>query len=235
MRDYMKEFIKNLPIIGSIVRTAKAYLVKMLFPGSLEYWENKYQKGGDSGPGSYGRLAIFKAEIINSFIEENNIKSIIEFGCGDGNQLSIGEYGVYIGLDVSKVAISSCMKRFNDDKTKSFLLYHPLYIIDNQKLLCAELALSLDVIYHLIEDDIYEKYLKQLFQSSNKFIIIYSSDYENNSGPPHVRHRNFSRFISANFPDWSLIRKIKNKYPYNKLSPENTSFCDFFIYKKVRN
>jgi hypothetical protein len=136
---------------------------------------------------------------------------------------------------VSKSAVSLCMKRFNNDTTKSFLLYHPLYLIDNHKLLYAELGLSLDVLYHLIEDDIYEKYLKHLFKSSDKFIIIYSSDYEDSYGGGHVRHRNFTKFVSANFPNWSLIRKIINKYPYNKVSPEGTSSCDFFIYEKVRN
>jgi hypothetical protein len=92
----MKEFIKIIPIIGPLVRNAKAYLVKKLFPGSLGFWENNYQKGGDSGSGSYDQLAIFKADIINSFIKQNNIKTVIEFGCGDGNQLSLANIVVIL-------------------------------------------------------------------------------------------------------------------------------------------
>ena len=34
------------------------------------YWDQRYKKGGNSGAGSYGRLAEFKAEIINKFIKE---------------------------------------------------------------------------------------------------------------------------------------------------------------------
>jgi hypothetical protein len=58
------------------------------FPGSGSFWENRYRTGGTSGSGSYGRLAEFKAEILNEFVRERGVSSIIEFGCGDGAQLS---------------------------------------------------------------------------------------------------------------------------------------------------
>ena len=54
---------------------------------SSKYWNERYKHGGNSGDGSYGHLAEYKAEIINDFIEENQIHNIIEFGSGDGNQL----------------------------------------------------------------------------------------------------------------------------------------------------
>jgi hypothetical protein len=56
---------------------------------SVNYWENRYAAGGNSGDGSYGRLAVFKAEFINKFIDEVNINSATEMGCGDGHQLFI--------------------------------------------------------------------------------------------------------------------------------------------------
>ena len=31
---------------------------------SKKYWEKRYLKGGDSGDGSYGKLAEFKAKVI---------------------------------------------------------------------------------------------------------------------------------------------------------------------------
>lgn len=41
-----------------------------------------------------------------------------------------------------------------------------------------DLILSLDVIHHLIEEYVFEKYVKLLFNTFNKFVIIYynSSD-----------------------------------------------------------
>lgn len=40
-------------------------LRRRLFPGTADYWENRYAKGGTSGAGSYGRQAEWKAEIVN--------------------------------------------------------------------------------------------------------------------------------------------------------------------------
>ncbi len=73
---------------------------------------------GTSGPGSYGKFAEFKAEIINSFVKNNEINSVIEFGCGYVSLLKVPKY---IGLDVSKSSIKMCSMKFKEDKTKSFL------------------------------------------------------------------------------------------------------------------
>jgi len=71
----------------------------------IRYWDHRYDQGGTSGNGSYGELAIFKANIINSFIMEHKVNSIIEFGCGDGNNLSLYKIKKYLGLDVSEKSI----------------------------------------------------------------------------------------------------------------------------------
>ncbi len=67
-------------------------VMKNNFPGSNKYWTQRYAEGGNSGAGSYGKFARFKAEVINKFVSEREIKSVIEFGCGDGNQLKLANY-----------------------------------------------------------------------------------------------------------------------------------------------
>jgi len=197
------------------------------FVDSKKYWEKRYITGGNSGSGSYGKLAEFKAEVINKFIKENEIIKMIEFGCGDGNQLSLFKIYNYIGLDIAKTAIGICRERFKGDKTKSFFLYDP-YSFGIENNFETELSLSLDVIYHLIEDDIFKLYMKHLFLVSNKFVIIYSSDDNNNSifSSLHCRSRQFSEWIKTNLPEWKLMKEIKNRYP-------NKSNSNFYIYKKM--
>src|SRR5579864_6395854 len=82
-----------------------AYIFRPRFPGSQTYWDQRYAEGGTSGSGSYGEQAAFKAEILNGFVARHGIQSVIEFGCGDGNQLSLASYPSYVGLDVSRTAI----------------------------------------------------------------------------------------------------------------------------------
>jgi hypothetical protein len=197
------------------------------FPGSKKYWEERYKTGGNSGQGSYGKLAEFKAEVINSFVKEKRINSIVEFGCGDGNQVSLFDFPKYIGLDVSETAVNLCRERFIKDKTKSFFLYKPEEVESNKSLFKAELSLSLDVIYHLVEDLQFDLYMKNLFQSAEKFVIIYSSNTGKNpeGTSPHIKYRRFTDWIEKNAPEWELFRKIKNKYP-------KESFSDFFIFSR---
>src|ERR1700719_5232063 len=83
---------------------------------SAGYWEGRYNQGGNSGEGSYGQLADFKARVLNDFIKEKDIQSAIEFGCGDGNQLAKIAYPKYIGLDVSATIIKKCIEKFKPDK-----------------------------------------------------------------------------------------------------------------------
>ena len=165
-------------------------LSNLNFFNSSDYWEKRYANGGNSGSGSYNNLAKFKAEIINNFLNINEIKTVIEWGSGDCNQLSMINYKQYIGYDVSKTAINICQKKFYNDSTKKFFHINGKFI-NNKK---ADLTISLDVIYHLLEDNVYNLYMKNLFDSSEKYICIYSSNYDKIDAM-HVKHRKFTDWI----------------------------------------
>ena len=202
-KNKIKEIVRKIPLATTIAKPILKFIKTKQFPGSKGYWEKRYINGGTSGDGSYGKLAEFKAEILNKFVKDNNIKSVIEFGCGDGNQLSLFSFPNYIGLDVSTTAIKLCMKCFKDDKMKSFFLYDSECFEDNHSIFKADLALSLDVIYHLIENSIFELYMKHLFSSSNKYVIFYSDDINTNQ-KYHEKHRQFSKWVEVNLPKWKL-------------------------------
>jgi hypothetical protein len=221
-----EKIIKQMSLLGSIVRKAMhvVYPREKPFPGSQNYWVQRYTSGGNSGAGSYGCLAEFKSQIINRFVKENKIANVIEFGCGDGNQLKLAEYPSYIGYDVSSRALVLCKAIFRKDRTKIFRL------MNEYQGETAQLTLSLDVIYHLIEDDIYDSYMQRLFDSSERFVIIYSSDFEKEQ-EYHERRRKFTSWITANKPDWKLIAKIPNRFPF-KGEIEEGSLSDFYIYEK---
>ena len=226
----MKDLIKKIPILRSIAKAVYFTVIAPTksFPGSEDYWKKRYQSGGTSGAGSYGRLAQFKAEVINEFVRDKQISSVIEYGCGDGNQLGLSEYPSYIGFDVSPDAITQCRNKFANDGSKSFKL---ISAYANET---AQLTLSLDVIYHLTEDEVFNTYMKQLLDSSTRFSIIYSSNTDKQSRiqAPHVKHRNFSQWIDENRPEWKLMRHIPNRYPYSDDEQAET-FADFYLYGRT--
>jgi hypothetical protein len=177
---------------------------RLAFSGSAPFWEQRYQRGGTSGPGSYGALGAAKAEFLNGFVRNHGIESVIEFGCGDGHQLSLAEYPSYIGLDVSRSAIGRCRSRFAADRSKSFFLYDGACFADRAGLFTADLAVSLDVIYHLVEDAIFETYMTHLFLAGRRYVVLYSTNSVARDDAPHVRHRVFTSWVAASCPQWRL-------------------------------
>ncbi|GIV42764.1 MAG: hypothetical protein KatS3mg034_2074 [Vicingaceae bacterium] len=207
-------------------------LFNRFFPGSDVYWEKRYKRGKTSGSGSYNRLAYFKASVINDFVTQKNIKTILELGCGDGEQLKLYNFPQYIGLDVSMKAIEICKEKFKEDPTKQFFLFEKNFIQENFNRLESEMTLSADVIYHLIEDEIYEEYMRLLFDLSRQWVVIYSSNFEGKQ-LFHERDRCFTEWVEKKRQDFKLIMHIPNRYPYDPNFPDLTSKSDFYIYKKI--
>lgn len=216
-----------MDFLNKLKYKVECYIEKISF-NSGNYWEKRYKKNGNSGSGSYNKLAEFKAEILNDFVATHDVKKVIEFGNGDGNQLKLAEYPIYEGYDISKTATELCKREFSGDKTKTFF-----HLNENTVISKGDLTLSLDVIYHLVEDKVFEKYMQTLFDSSSKYVIVYASNYgENIHNGTHVRHRHFTKWIDNNYPNWTLTKKIDNIYPYDTNDPDNTSLADFYFYQK---
>ncbi|RPF42143.1 hypothetical protein EDD70_2886 [Hydrogenoanaerobacterium saccharovorans] len=198
---------------------------------SSAFWEEIYANGGNSGTGSYNRLAKFKAEVVNTFLKEQGVLTTIEFGCGDGSQLSLINYPNYVGVDVSSNIIEKNKIKFINDRKKTFyctFTERDKYI--NQKY---DLSISMDVIFHLLEEDVFSNYMNDLFSVSKRYVIIYSSNHEEYTKWPEYRHRKFMRYIQENIKGWILKQFIPNKYPYVIGREEVTSASDFYIFERI--
>lgn len=193
--------------------------IPKFFPGSETYWNQRYVDGGTSGKGSYDRFAVFKAEVVNGFVAIHDVKSVIEFGCGDGGQLMLANYPKYIGFDVSEAAIALCQEKFGSDITKSF------HLRKEYRGATADLALSLDIIYHLVEDDVFENHMAILFSSADRYVIVYSSNMDKNPwfGSAHVKHRKFTDWVAEKRANWKLIEYCDGIPGFS---------ANFYIYEK---
>jgi hypothetical protein len=205
----MRSRVTSLPVVGPALRGAKATYRRHSFRGSATYWEGHYAAGGNSGEGSYGELARFKAQVLNAFVADNDVQTVIELGCGDGHQLSLASYPRYLGLDVAATAVDLCRARFAGDDSKSFLWYDPARFVNNG-FITADLAMSLDVLYHLIEDSVFDGYLRLLFGAARRHVVVYSSNIEAGDSHPHVRHRRFTDWVDSNAPQWTLTSEVAN-------------------------
>jgi hypothetical protein len=155
----------------------------------------------------------------------------VEFGCGDGNQLRAIQYPRYVGLDVSPTAIRLCIDQYHSDPTKSFFLYSPGEFHDTAGIFKADMALSLDVLFHLVEDRIYETYLKHLFSSAGRYVIIFAKNHDGKQRF-HVRYREHTVKIAQDHPDWELVKHVPNPLRSMKPGALNDSDADFYIYAR---
>jgi hypothetical protein len=128
------------------------------------------------------------------------------------------------------VAVDKCRQRFADDASKRFAL------LDDYDGTQADMSISLDVVYHLVEDDVFDQYMKRLFDAAARFVIVYSSntDEQSDNRPAHVRHRKFTRWVSLYRPNWKFIEMVPNRYPYDG-DYTQTSFSDFYFFERMPN
>lgn len=164
-----------------------------------EYWNRRYESGRDSGVGSSGPAAESKAAYVNAALAEHGIETVLDVGCGDGQQLDllkVSDAG-YVGTDVSKQAIELCRSRHPG---KRFYLRRRL-----PRDLRADATLSLDTMFHQVNDDDYLAHLSDIFGRATRLVIIHSTNYEDNRPATHVRHRWFTPIVARAFGAWELI------------------------------
>lgn len=196
-------------------------MVEVLTFDSKGYWEQRYASGGTSGSGSEGENAAFKAEFLNDFVIDHTIRDVVEYGCGDGRQLDLANYPKYVGFDVSETAVRLCEQRFAGDPAKEFHLLPLPWPV------AADLVLSLDVIYHLTEQDVYVQHMHDVFTSALQWVILYTTDRDYLEpgwvSAQHVRHWPVETYVAKAFPAWKLEDVFPNPRP-------ELGGCDFSVY-----
>jgi glycosyltransferase involved in cell wall biosynthesis len=205
----------------------------MTKPSTKDYWDNRYKQGYSAGSCSYGRLANFKAAVINDFIAQYEIKAIADLGYGDGYQTGLFDVEKYYGYEISSKAVERCSNIFASDSSKVFSLYEPQKN-DFKLIPPVELSISLDVLYHIVEDDIYNAHMRDLFGLSNRFVIIYANNTDiQNNNKSYLRFRKFTNWVKDNLSEWTLSGFIPNQYPYDPEFGKTTSICDFYFFSKM--
>lgn len=183
---------------------------------SQQYWNARYDKGEGSGWGSEGKALQHKAAEINNIILDNSVSSVVDLGVGDGKLLNeLTGFDLYFGYDISITAINKLKSNSKYANAEGcFPQYH--FYDDIKQLPYADLAMSVDVIYHILEDDRYKEYMDTLF-SKSKLVYIYSTN-KDETARGHVRHREFLKDVPE---DWELIENI----------PSAVSTCSHFLFK----
>jgi hypothetical protein len=179
------------------------------------YWNRRYREGRTSGAGSEGEEGAYKARYVSEFIRDHNVTSVIDWGCGDGQVLELIDLhgALYHGVDCAPTIVERMRRKFPQHS----------FSTDEGTQPTAELAISMDVLFHLPSDDDYSAYLRNLFGRSRRFVVIYATNYAGGRTARHVFRREFTPDIAERFPDWELTTVE---------TPLREGLASFFVYEK---
>ena len=185
------------------------------------YWDRRYREGRTSGAGSEGEEGAYKARYVSELIRDHDIVSVIDWGCGDGQVLAhVNLSGAsYTGVDVSHTILALMRAKFPPIHGYRFDTIYDGYDFAEQR----ELALSMDVLFHLPDDVDYFGYLDNLFGSATRFVVIYATNYAGGRTSRHVYRREFTPDIAERFPNWELTTVE---------TPLREGLASFFVYEK---
>jgi len=113
-------------------------------------FENIYNKnvwGGGSGPGSSLQLARPYVNLLQAFLNNNIIESVVDIGCGDWQFSQFIQWGnrTYLGIDVVASVIEANRQRFGRPNI-TFAYANPL---EDNFTASGDLLLIKDVMQHL--------------------------------------------------------------------------------------
>lgn len=189
-----------------------------------EYWNNRYNSGGNSGAGSYYDEAQVKGNYINKIIANKEISKILDIGVGDGNQLLyIKGFDFYLGYDISPKAIRMC-EQTNYNSRLNYKFTSEIQSLPNNFDLC----MCIDVLFHQVNPEDYWATLMHLFNiNDSKYVLLYTTSYTTLNQAPHVFHRNVIEDVKSRFSDkYELIETLNVKISDNKF---------FLLYKNKNN
>jgi SAM-dependent methyltransferase len=152
-RLYLIILYKTKVLLGFMSKNESIFrsIYKLNVWGKSPY--NKYF----SGTGSTFEIAKPYIEFISKYIEKNNIKSVVDLGCGDYNVSRLIDLGnaSYLGIDVVSDLIKFNNKIYGSHKNRFLHLD-----IVKDDLPSADLCLIRQVLQHLSDSDIQTVLLK---------------------------------------------------------------------------
>jgi 2-polyprenyl-3-methyl-5-hydroxy-6-metoxy-1,4-benzoquinol methylase len=137
------------------------------------YLQNEWKNylGTNSGPGSAIECSKLYLDFLQTFVENNKIKSILDLGCGDFNLMRHFDFKdiKYFGIDIVSFIIDDNIKTYSNNNIK----FAQSNLIDFKLSEQFDLIILKDVLQHLSNANI----LKILNNIKNAKRIILVNDY----------------------------------------------------------
>lgn len=148
-----------------------------------QVWGSSPDGQPNSGPGTYDPAVSAYTKLVSDLIEANQIRKVVEIGCGDFSVTSsyIDQIEDYTGVDASKLVVEANSKKFGSERVR--FIHMDATLLENVE---ADLCLIRQVFQHLDNRSI-----KAILQnvSSVPFVLV----TEHLPDPDHMTAPNINK------------------------------------------
>jgi SAM-dependent methyltransferase len=149
-------------------------------------WEDHYKSGGKSGdPSDYAKSREWKHTIIARYCDIKN-NSIIDIGCGDLQFWQGRRPAKYTGIDISPTIIAAHTEKYPE---RTFICASS----DETLNISADMVMCFDMLWHIMDDNVYADTISNMKFYSKKYIIIYT--WNSNPFNRGLLHRIFNAIV----------------------------------------
>lgn len=164
-----------------------------------DYWNGRYDCGGNSGHGSIGRERIWKWNIIREYIVIASC-SVVDIGCGDLSFWGSIRAKSYIGIDYSDVVIEQNRTKFPD------LIFHREDLTETKVAIPpTDAAFCFDVLFHQPSECDFLRILGLLNSLNARVLFVSNFDYQLPRSGGHMSYRVLERYLE-NLDNWLLLK-----------------------------
>lgn len=164
-----------------------------------KFWDKRYRDLPwlGSGPSSRGAGMLYKRNLIQRVVERNNIRSVVDVGCGDVSWLTdevcfaFRDSGVtYLGLDISAVVVERNRKLFPQFDFSEFDICKEVVVRQCDLLMC------FDALIHQCGVSEFESAVRNLVHSRyDHALISYLNKRKNSVGfVPSISAESYAEF-----------------------------------------
>lgn len=180
------------------------------------FWNERYRRQPwiGSGPGSRGIAQHYKAELVRMALSKNDIRSVLDVGCGDmcwlrTERLSVEDLsGVqFVGLDISDVVVANNRRAFPRFGFKT------LDLTRDSLPQGADLVLCFDVLIHQTFREQFDECLRHLLQGIGRHGLVSYKNPERPVVPIVPELDGFDSEVEARFRRSLAAFQQKETYP----------------------
>lgn len=174
---------------------------------AVSYWNKRFKEKGDVGWGSQKRSKWYKQkkDAIADVLKKGEVNKVLDICCGDCKFIAeLPEFHdgsiEYVGIEPTKVIYDQITKEFPD---KTFLNITPSELIktdmNNGQF---SLIICYDFLFHIVDDKLYNDFIKWMFNRDNKYIIISYDDVDEKDQRSEEGHYIPRKFDAQSLDYW---------------------------------